>query len=143
MYTIGRQKQSCDGWDDYTCGRGRWSVVYDSQHGKDVATGPKALASGNADGAEPFIPSRRWEAWREGVEDYVYLHTLRERIDRSRAAGVKDPFMKEAMSILQRVTADVLGGGDEPHRVYDARRRITQAVIRLDRLLAPHESKGP
>lgn len=29
--------------------------------------------------AEKIIPSRRWEAWREGVEDYTWLWLLRQR----------------------------------------------------------------
>ena len=53
-------------WDDMDA-HGDWSVVYES------TTGP--------------VSSRRWEAWREGVEDYEYFWLLRDRINRARQSG--------------------------------------------------------
>lgn len=36
---------------------------------------------------DEVVPSRRWEASRDGVEDYRALYVLREEIERARAAG--------------------------------------------------------
>jgi hypothetical protein len=55
----------CDGsgsvWDPFDAERHDYSTVYDGD--------PSEL-----------IPSRRWEAWREGVEDYTYLWMLRQAV---------------------------------------------------------------
>jgi len=37
---------------------------------------------------ESIVPSRRWEAWREGVEDYQYLYQLQQQ---SIKLKIKDP----------------------------------------------------
>ncbi|MBM3477054.1 MAG: hypothetical protein FJX75_27620 [Armatimonadetes bacterium] len=47
-----------DNWAPYAAGRTNYAVVY------------------GGDPAE-LVPSRRWEAWREGTEDYTYLWMLR------------------------------------------------------------------
>jgi hypothetical protein len=66
-------------WDDMDV-HGDWSVVYES------TTGP--------------VSSRRWESWREGVEDYEYFWLLRDRINRARQAGQSGPLVAKAEKIL-------------------------------------------
>jgi hypothetical protein len=46
---------------------GDWSVVYQTD--------------------DQVVPSRRWEASRDGVEDYRALYVLSQEIERARAAG--------------------------------------------------------
>ncbi len=127
-YAIGRQKQTCNGWDDFTCGRGRWSVVYDGADAPVDAQG------------EPFIPSRRWEAWREGVEDYEYLHTLDSLIRRARDVQLPLDLWKKAESLLEDSVAEVLANEDNVDRVYEARRCLTEEIQKLRKRVAKREA---
>ena len=130
VYATGRSGQSCNGWDDYTCGRGRWSVVYDSRD---------APVDG---GGEVYIPSRRWEAWREGVEDYEYLHTLHGRIEAARRRNLPVSMVEEAEAALGQAVTDILTNRDEANVVYTVRRRITEAILRLDRATGAKDHAG-
>jgi len=122
-YAAGKEPGDCDGWDDFTCARGRWSVVYDGEGAPVDAAGVS------------FLPSRRWEAWREGVEDYEYLHTLRERIEACRRFPVAAPAGAEGAAVLEEAVSEVLAHADNPEVVYAARRRVTAAILRIDQLL--------
>lgn len=128
VYATGRQKQACDGWDDFTCGRGRWSVVYDGIDAPVDAVG------------EPLIPSRRWEAWREGVEDYEYLHTLDSLIRRARDLQLSIELWKKAESVLEESVTEVLANEDDADRVYEARRRLTDEIRKLRKRVAKREA---
>ena len=130
VYATGRGGQSCNGWDDYTCGRGRWSVMYD---GRD------APVDG---GGEVYIPSRRWEAWREGVEDYEYLHTLHRRIEAARRRSLPDSIVEEAKAVLSQSVTDIHATRHDPNVVYTVRRRITEAILRLDRAMTARDNAG-
>jgi hypothetical protein len=44
--------------------------------------------------------SKHWEAVREGVEDYEYLHMLKQRIDRLTQAGKTSPDLDKAGQLL-------------------------------------------
>jgi hypothetical protein len=46
-------------WDRHDAARNDYAVIYDGD-------------------PEELIPSKRWEAWREGVEDYTYLWLLQQ-----------------------------------------------------------------
>ena len=48
-------------WDDFDKSGGDFGVVYESDKGP--------------------VSSRRWEAWREGVEDFEYLWILRDKVN--------------------------------------------------------------
>jgi hypothetical protein len=91
-------------------------------------------------GGEVFVPSRRWEAWRQGVEDYEYLHTLRERIDQCRGRRVAASVVAESEAVLKEVVAEVLAKADNPDVVYKARRRMTEGILRLDKLLSGEDA---
>ncbi len=67
-------------WAYAGCGESNWSP-YDSPAG-DYAV----VYDGDS---EELIPSKRWEAWREGVEDYTYLWLLRQRHEDQAAPLVK------------------------------------------------------
>lgn len=128
VYATGRQKQTCNGWDDFTCSRGRWSVVYD---GSDAPVDPVG---------EPLIPSRRWEAWREGVEDYEYLHTLDSLIRRARDLQLPIGLWKKAESVLEESVTEVLANEDNADKVYEARRRLTEEIQKLRERVAKREA---
>ena len=128
VYATGRQKQVCNGWDDFTCGRGRWSVVYDGGDAPVDAVG------------EPLIPSRRWEAWREGVEDYEYLYTLDSLIRRARDLQLPIGLWKKAESVLKESVTEVLANEDNADKVYEARRRLTEEIQKLGERVAKREA---
>ncbi|NLX12196.1 MAG: hypothetical protein GXY44_00885 [Phycisphaerales bacterium] len=120
----------CSVWDDFDCtGKGSWRC-------DAVYTGRDAPADS---GGEVFIPSRRWEIWREGVEDYQYLHTLSQRIRTAREQGTLAQLVQEAEAVLEQVVAGVLGHTDQPGRLDDARRRTTESILRLDAAMTAGE----
>jgi outer membrane protein assembly factor BamB len=65
-----------------------WSVVYQTN--------------------DEVVPSRRWEAVRDGQEDYRLFHALRTEIQSARAAG-KAQAADEAQALLDQAVADVVG----------------------------------
>jgi hypothetical protein len=72
---------------------------------------------------ENIIPSRRWEAWREGVEDYQYLFELQKAINEIK---VKDPkTAADAQRILDEQVEFVLSNQDDNSVVYTAREILT------------------
>jgi len=119
FYATGRDRQSCNGWDDFTCGRGRWAVVYD---GADAPVDT---------GGEPLVPSRRWEAWREGVEDYEYLRTLFSLIQAAEKEGLPVATCAHLRAVLSEIVAEVLANPEDADKVYEARRRLTAEIVRL------------
>lgn len=127
-YAASRKRYRCRDWDDFYCNRGRYSVVYDGYDAPVETSG------------EVVVPSRRWEAWREGIEDYEYLHTLRARVALCRERGVGADLLAEAERTLSQVAADVLANADDPDRVYAARRRVTAAILTLDEAIRKHDA---
>lgn len=104
-------------WDDTARAMGYYGAVYGGSE-SPVNTG-----------GEIIIPSRRWEAWREGIEDYVYLQQLREAIDKVRHA---DPAMASRYQqfIADRVE-EVLGNPHDCRPVYKARQEINRILVQL------------
>jgi hypothetical protein len=90
---------------------------------------------------EAIIPSRRWEAWREGTEDYQYLHELRETIQTARQAGVEAAVVEPAEQVLQQCLQDVLAEATSADRYDQARQSLTEATLRLRRSMGQQEEK--
>jgi hypothetical protein len=102
-------------WDDTLKPLGYYGVVYGAQ------TRPVGKL------AENIVSSRRWEAWREGVEDYQYLYELQQAIDKT-----KDPQMaRAAQETLERQVNLVLSSQHDSSVVYDARRVLSDALLKL------------
>ena len=82
-------------------GCGHW--VY-SSHSGDLWKGPNSTGDYYAtvyDGAG-VVTSKRWEACREGAEDYEYLYLLRERIRKAKSSGSRSPAVAAAEALLER-----------------------------------------
>ena len=78
---------------------------------------------------ENVVPSRRWEAWREGVEDYQYLYELQQEINKIRQ---KDPATaNKAQEILDRQVNRVLNNQHDSKFVYDAREILSDKLLKL------------
>ena len=92
-----------------------------------------------------IVPSRRWEADRDGVEDYRAFYVLREEIAKARAAGrapqadTAEALLKEA---IDKVVGWQVGSIDEITRMtrdyeldfavlLDYRTRIAQTIMEL------------
>jgi hypothetical protein len=104
-------------WDDTLRPHGFSGVVYGAK-----ATPVSELG-------ENIVPSRRWEAWREGVEDYQYLYELQQEIDK---IGKKNPqAAKTAQRVLDSQVDRVLSNQDDSKIVYDAREILSDTLIKL------------
>ncbi len=102
-------------WDDTLKPRGYYGVVYGAQ------TSPVGKL------AENIVSSRRWEAWREGVEDYQYLYELQQAINKT-----KDPKMaRTAQETLERQVDRVLNNQHDSSVVYDARKVLSDTLLKL------------
>jgi len=109
-------------WDDVSTPIGYYTVIYGANKSPVDTHGEK------------IVPSRRWEAWREGIEDYEYLAQLQKAIDQtsrfdSRAAA-------KAQAILNSQVARVVNNRSDTEAVYSARQIITETLLRL-RALTP------
>lgn len=76
---------------------------------------------------EAIIPSKRWEAWREGIEDYTYLYMLRELID---GAPPSDR-VAEARKTLEAAVQQVLDDPQNLARADQYRHEVTKTIIAL------------
>ncbi|MCH7721145.1 MAG: hypothetical protein IH988_09190 [Planctomycetes bacterium] len=107
-------------WNDFNTQIGRYGVVYG-------ASGAPVNTQG-----ERIIPSRRWEAWREGIEDFEYLHRLQTLIETTRASGVASALVDRAERTLRDAVHTVLSRPADSETVQQARRHITEAVLALE-----------
>ena len=91
-------------WDYADCGGSVWDAYDNDRHDYAVVY----------DGAEDeLIPSKRWEAYREGAEDFALLSMLRE-------AGAP----QEAKALAETVVAD-----PQPSTVWAARQQAIRALV--------------
>ena len=88
-------------WDSYK-GKLNWAVVYFA----DAKDAPPGISK-----KEIVVTSKRWEATREGVEDYVYLYMRREAI-KSPANGTFQKALNEGRKLPVSWPKRVLGNVD-------------------------------
>ncbi len=110
--------QQGSGWNDIGNTKAQWDVVYLAKN-----------APVNC-GKEHIIPSRRWEAWREGIEDYEYLVTLDRLISDLDAAGF-DTLASQGKQVLEDSVRSVLKNSTSSTSIYKARKQITKEIIAL------------
>jgi hypothetical protein len=104
-------------WDDTARAMGYYGVVYGGSE-SPVNTG-----------GEIIIPSRRWEAWREGIEDYVYLQQLQEAIEKLRRT---DPTRaNQYQQFIANQVEEVLRNPRDCRLVYKARHEISHILVQL------------
>ncbi len=99
---------------------------------------PLAAAVPGAAGSPPVlappVSSIRWEMLREGVEDYEYLYLLRELLA-ARADKLPKPKRTEYQALLDvppAITTDMTTFTKDPAPIYAQRRRIAEAIQRLE-----------
>jgi len=103
-------------WHEYATPMGYYGVVYGS-----------ANAPVNTRG-EKIVPSRRWEVWREGVEDYQYLVTLHNLINRTQKSYPEKAAAARRM-LEYHVDAVLSGTAVE---IRNAREQMTSKILELD-----------
>jgi hypothetical protein len=106
---------SGNAWDDFDGTHHDFAVIY---------TGRNAPAG--VPRAEAIIPSKRWEAWRAGVQDYELLRLAADAARRAEHEGRTDKAatLREA---VQRAVDAALAAPDDPSAVESARRRLLAA----------------
>ena len=104
-------------WHDSDRPGGYYAVIYGAAESLIAAPG------------EYIIPSRRWQAWREGIEDYEYLYQLKTAIERARTANPQKAALAE--KILNQQVKHVLEQSEDCQVVYEARRRLNDALLLL------------
>lgn len=82
-------------------------------------------------GRDGPIPSKRWEACRDGVEDYGALWLLREELRKAEGAGVTGPALEEAREILENAATDVVEKRAAVEVINAWRARIAEATLAL------------
>ncbi|HOE11938.1 MAG TPA: PQQ-binding-like beta-propeller repeat protein [bacterium] len=90
-----------ESWSRGFTGCGHW--VY-SSHPHDLWLGPNPSANyyPTVYDGEGVVTSKRWEACREGAEDYEYLYLLREMILSAKEKGVAKEKIDKAQAVLER-----------------------------------------
>jgi len=60
------------------------------------------------------VPSVRWEAVRDGMEDVAAITLLERRMETHRRAGTKPDLVRQAGDLIRRALADIAALADEP-----------------------------
>jgi hypothetical protein len=107
-------------WDSYKKGV-NWAVVYFA----NADDAPDGLSK-----TELVIPSKRWEATREGIEDYVYLYMLREAIDQTAESAARDP-IERGEKILDEWPKRVLRNANNEDMADQAKLAILKTLVEL------------
>ena len=76
---------------------------------------------------EPVVTSKRWEATREGVEDYVYLYMLREAVEKAGKGSDRLAF-KQGRALLAERPGKVLGNVDDHELADEAKEEILKVL---------------
>lgn len=88
-----------------------------------------------------ILPNRAWEAWREGVEDWQYLHEAKSEIARLRAKNFDAAKLKAYEDKLAKTIDETLGENLFPpstqeasDRLYRNREAVANMVVELKKL---------
>jgi hypothetical protein len=105
-------------WDDTLRPQGFSGVVYGSRVSPVPGHG------------ENIVPSRRWEAWREGVEDYQYIFELQKAIEK--ISTEKPKTARRAQQSLNETVDYVLRNAGDCNAVYKARRKLNKVLQEIN-----------
>jgi hypothetical protein len=106
-------------WDDFAKPKGDYSIIY-GRYNAPIDT------------QECIIPSRRWELWRLGVQDYQRLFILKDRIDKLSKLDISKA--SEFKNKLDNLVDNVF-----PQQVLldrnQTQKEITEWIIQIDNIL--------
>jgi len=106
-------------WDDTERAVGYYGVVYSSQTAPIDTRGEK------------LIPSRRWEAWRQGVQDYEYLTRL-ERASGNPPSG-REETITQARHYLSSTVSRFLNDPPDIRKRNEFKRKTTEYILTIER----------
>ena len=89
---------------------------------------------------QTLLSSIRFEALRDGFEDYEYLALLRERLDALQASGQWDNFIAQMLPLLEisdNICMTDLTFTDDPYLLLDYRGQIAEAIERANAIPEP------
>jgi len=110
--------QGEDAWDDFDGTHHDYAAIYTAHHA------PPGVSR-----REAIIPSKRWEAWREGIEDYELLllaDQAARRLELAGQAGEADALRR----VAEQAVEAVLRRPDHPAALAEARHRLLAAASR-------------
>ena len=143
------RKKVWETWDMGFVGIGFWAYSHTEQGNFDDPwvsawdpfdnrpTWPEdcTMVYGSSDGP---VTSRRWDCWREGVEDYEYLWMLRDAIKQAEKNGVKGKVVTNAQSVLDgapsaflNACSEVDGDPKASAELARCRKEIQDAILAL------------
>ncbi|UCH35380.1 MAG: hypothetical protein JSV65_03245 [Armatimonadota bacterium] len=105
-----------DAWDDFDGTRHDFAVIYAGRNAPPRVPRDEAI-----------IPSKRWEAWREGIEDYELMRAIDEAARRAEANGEADRAASLRASLDNAVEAG-LASEDDAGAMESARRRLLKTL---------------
>lgn len=126
-------------WDLGLSGCALWA--YNSWRGDswDDFDGPKDQSDNGMvySGDYGPIPTRRWEAFREGLDDYLTLHLLNASIAKGKTQRIEMNMLLTAQDTLNKIVPEVLEGAEKnPALIDEAREKITRNILDLNRLMS-------
>ena len=122
QHIIGQWRQQCPG--EPSRGKGaNWGRVYRT----DTAGCPPEVSK-----RELVVPGKRWEASREGVEDYAYLHLLKQALSNRRQATGSEA-IEAGEKLLAFWPERVLEAADNPLLADRAKKEVIEAIVDLSR----------
>ncbi|MDD5597776.1 MAG: sugar-binding protein [Victivallaceae bacterium] len=97
-----------------------WDMIYLSKY-----------APADVSRKELIIPGKRWEAWREGVEDYLYLDILEKAVREAEAKGIALKTAQSARTLIDAEVKKVVGADACPELAEKARLKLLDKIIEL------------
>lgn len=109
--------QSQPGWDDTEEVKGYYRVIYDGRLAPEDSV------------SEPVVTSRRWEAWREGVEDFQYLSDLENVFESAEQANSSSA--EKGREVLEEQLHYFLQWRNGHNKLNKSRRILTETLVEM------------
>ncbi|MDD5697764.1 MAG: sugar-binding protein [Victivallaceae bacterium] len=110
----------------------KWNVVYLSEYA------PPGVSK-----KELIIPGKRWEAWREGVADYLYLNVLEQLLKGAQANGIDPKLIESGQRLIKEEVERVTGDADNEETADAARQKILDEIMKLKAALLMKRGGSP
>ena len=122
-------KEGMNGFSTWTYKGGRWNTEEGPNWGL-VYRADAQDCPAEASKQELVIPSKRWEASREGVEDYAYLYLLKQAIGAG-SQGADAKAAEKAKALMAFWIEEVLKKPDSPLLADKAKKQIMEQLVRM------------
>jgi len=124
-------KESMNGFSNWKYGAGRWDSKEKGPNWGMVYLSDAAGCPAEVSKQENVLTSKRWEATREGVEDYAYLYMLREAVREAEKRGAGKQVRDDARIILLETPRKVLADDMNTALADAAKEDIIKAIVSL------------